>query len=141
MRQGAVWGAVLVAGFAAAVYFTRREPPGALAPPPPGPARGQLAPSSSREADLAHGKALFERSCMICHGPEGRGTQVGPGLVNAIYAPSHHADEAFHLAVQRGVKAHHWRFGDMPPVPDVPPDQVKLITAYVRDLQKKAGLF
>jgi hypothetical protein len=39
------------------------------------------------------------------------------------------------------VRAHHWQFGDMPPLPDVSPAEVKRITAYVRDLQKKAGLF
>lgn len=100
-----------------------------------------MEPSGSTEADLAHGKALFDRSCMACHGPEGRGSQAGPGLVNEIYVPKHHADEAFLLAVQRGVRAHHWRFGDMPPVPNLSPDQVKLIIAYVRDLQKKEGLF
>ena len=140
MRQAAVWGILLVLGFAAVAYLTRREPPGELAPPPQATSRGQTGPSS-REAGLAHGKALFDRNCMPCHGPESRGTQAGPGLVNEIYVPNHHADEAFLLAVQRGVRAHHWRFGDMPPVPGVSPDQVKLIIAYIRDLQKKAGLF
>jgi hypothetical protein len=61
--------------------------------------------------------------------------------VHRIYDPGHHADEAFLLAVRRGVRAHHWQFGDMPAVSAVSPDEVKLIIAYVRDLQKRAGIF
>ena len=141
MKRAAAWGVVLVLGFAAVAYLTRREPAGPPAPPTLGPASGQVAPSSSAEADLAHGRALFDRHCLACHGPEGRGSQAGPALVHAVYVPSHHADEAFLLAVARGVRAHHWRFGDMPPLPDVPPAQVKLIIAYLRDLQGKAGFF
>jgi hypothetical protein len=33
-----------------------------------------------------------------------------------------------------------WKFGDMPPVPGVTPDDVAHITAYVRMHQRKAGI-
>jgi mono/diheme cytochrome c family protein len=59
------------------------------------------------------GRAAFQRSCASCHGDVAQGTPTGPPLVHAIYRPGHHADEAFELAVRRGVRAHHWRFGDM----------------------------
>ena len=131
MRQAAVWGLLLLVGFAAAVHLTRRDPP---------PGRKEPA-TSAASAALAQGRALFERTCMACHGPEAAGSPQGPPLVHRIYEPGLHADEAFLLAVQRGVRAHHWRFGDMPPVPNVSPEEVKLITAYVRGLQKRAGIF
>ena len=61
-------------------------------------------------------------------------------FIDVIYEPNHHADAAFVLAVQRGVAAHHWKFGDMPPQPQVTIDEVRLITAYVRSLQQAAGI-
>jgi hypothetical protein len=57
-----------------------------------------------------------------------------------IYEPSHHADAAFTLAVRRGVRAHHWRFGDMPSLPHVTTVQTDEITRYVRFLQRQVGI-
>ena len=54
--------------------------------------------------------------------------------------PSHHGDAAFLFAVQRGVAAHHWRFGDMPPQPQVTAGEVEAIIPYVRWLQREAGI-
>lgn len=50
------------------------------------------------------------------------------------------ADIAFQLAVKNGVRAHHWQFGDMAPVPQVTPDDVAHITAHVRAEQRKVGI-
>jgi hypothetical protein len=55
--------------------------------------------------------------------------------LHAVYQASHHGDAAFELAVRNGVRAHHWRFGDMPPQPEVTGDAISQITAYVRWLQ------
>ena len=92
-------------------------------PPPPPPAnevqvvlRGIAATSPP---EVASGKTLFEQNCSVCHGPAGDGTTQGPPLVDIIYEPNHHADVAFVLAARNGVRAHHWRFGDMAPLPDV----------------------
>ncbi len=89
---------------------------------------------------LAGGEALFEASCASCHGTRALGTTIGPPLVHIIYEPAHHGDVAFIMAVERGVRAHHWRFGDMPPVPDVDREQVNEITAYIRHLQRLVGI-
>lgn len=91
-------------------------------------------------AELAAGKRLFEAGCQQCHGPEASGTDKGPPLVHVVYEPNHHSDAAFQRAVALGSIAHHWTFGDMPPVPGVTPDQVAEITAYVRWLQRQAGI-
>ena len=85
-------------------------------------------------------EALFGQSCASCHGSRASGSELGPPLVHHVYRPSHHADAAFHLAVLRGVRAHHWNFGDMPPVAGVTADQTRAITAYLRWLQRQAGI-
>ena len=73
-------------------------------------------------------------------GPAGDGTTQGPPLVHIIYEPNHHADVAFLLAARNGVQAHHWRFGDMPPVPGVTDEIVLEIVGYIRWLQRQVGI-
>lgn len=92
-------------------------------------------------AELAAGEGLFDANCASCHGEAALGTEVGPPLVHVFYEPSHHGDAAFVLAAERGVRAHHWRFGDMASVPAVTRDDVAAITAYVRWLQRQAGVY
>lgn len=57
-----------------------------------------------------------------------------------IYNPGHHADEAFLRAARNGVQQHHWRFGDMPPQPQVSDEQLVQIVRYVRELQQANGI-
>jgi len=91
-------------------------------------------------ADKYKGAELFRKSCSNCHGRDGNGSNQGPPLVHNTYNPNHHADLAFNLAVKNGVRRHHWRFGDMPPQPGVSPEAVGHIVAYVRALQRQAGI-
>jgi len=91
-------------------------------------------------AELAEGERLFNDTCARCHGAEAAGTDAGPPLVHIVYEPNHHADIAFQRAVALGAPAHHWRFGNMPPVPGVDEAAVERITAYVRWLQRRAGI-
>ncbi len=86
------------------------------------------------------GKALYANHCAGCHGGDLKGSEKGPPLLHKIYEPSHHADAAFQLAVANGVRAHHWKFGDMAPVKNVTPDDVAHITAFVRTEQRKVGI-
>ncbi len=91
-------------------------------------------------AELRPGEGLFRTHCAECHGEAAVGTDRGPPLVHPLYEPGHHADAAFLLAVQRGVRAHHWRFGDMAPIPEVSRDDATAIVGYVRWLQRAAGV-
>jgi mono/diheme cytochrome c family protein len=91
-------------------------------------------------AEFAWGEALYNASCAACHGVRAGGSGVGPPLVHDYYKPSHHGDAAFLLAAQRGVAAHHWRFGNMPPVRGVSDADVERITDYVRWLQREMGV-
>ncbi len=90
--------------------------------------------------DVARGQELFSTSCAACHGPTGEGTNAGPSFLNDVYVPSHHDDASFQLAVERGVQPHHWDFGPMPAVPGLDAQDVTDIVAYVRSLQREAGL-
>ena len=87
------------------------------------------------------GKLAFEAKCADCHGTNAAGQEgVAPPLVHKIYEPSHHGDGSFLLAAKNGVRAHHWRFGDMPPVEGITDGDVKMIVAYVRELQRANGI-
>lgn len=92
-------------------------------------------------AEALSGKQVFDRKCAQCHGADARGSVTGPPLVHSTYRPGHHADVSFTLAVRRGVQAHHWAFGSMPPQPDATAAEVAQITRYVRELQRANGIF
>ncbi len=88
------------------------------------------------------GERVFNAKCAVCHGRNAAGQQgIAPPLVHKIYEPGHHGDGAFMLAARTGVRAHHWRFGDMPPVEGVTDAEIDAIVAYVRALQKASGIF
>ena len=87
------------------------------------------------------GEAAFNENCAVCHGQNAAGQGgVAPPLVHIIYEPGHHGDAAFVRAARRGVRAHHWPFGDMPPVAGITDDEIGSIVAYVRALQRANGI-
>lgn len=86
------------------------------------------------------GRIAFDNTCATCHGDWGRGTEKGPPLIHRIYEPSHHADIAFTLAVQRGAKQHHWNFGNMPAQPQVSPEETEAIIRFIREVQEANGI-
>ena len=96
-------------------------------------------PNLSEKAQA--GEAAFNANCALCHGANAAGTGLGPPLVHEIYEPGHHPDFSFRNAAQNGVPAHHWQFGNMPPMPMVSEDDVEKIICYVRELQRANGIF
>ncbi|MXQ07838.1 c-type cytochrome [Alphaproteobacteria bacterium GH1-50] len=87
------------------------------------------------------GKRAFEAKCIACHGENAAGVDgSGPPLVHKIYEPGHHGDAAFWLATQNGVRAHHWNFGNMPPIDGLTQGDVAAIVAYIRALQTANGI-
>ncbi len=103
------------------------------------------APAMARKAQVpaeyARGEELFNANCAKCHGEGGRGTDKGPPFLHRLYRPDHHGDQSFHFAAQRGVIAHHWRFGNMPRIEDIKEGDVNEIVAHVRWLQRQAGIY
>lgn len=93
------------------------------------------------DAKAQMGERAFEAACAACHGTAAAGQNgVAPPLVHKTYEPSHHGDAAFLMAVQNGVRSHHWKFGDMPPVSGLTASDVGNIVAYVRALQRENGI-
>jgi mono/diheme cytochrome c family protein len=86
------------------------------------------------------GLERFKASCAPCHGEAALGTAQGPPLVHIYYEPGHHSDTAFRMAVARGVPQHHWNFGNMPPIDGIGPQDLDALIAYVRWLQREAGI-
>ncbi len=88
---------------------------------------------------VAEGDVLYQAKCAACHGVDLRGTAAGPPHLSVIYNPEHHGDGAFAVAVVNGVKAHHFDFGSMPPIPNVSEDDFIRILAYIRETQRTEG--
>ncbi len=135
---------IIAAGVGLWMYL---QAPASDAPPEAG-----AAPAASTEPMVAvklpqgltavaqDGAILFERSCADCHGENAAGSGKGPPLVHRIYEPNHHGDQAFQLAARNGVRAHHWKFGNMPARPEVTEPEILAIIAYVRELQRANGI-
>jgi len=107
-----------------------------------GGARAQSAPAPAPGffPNSAKGGRLYQEKCASCHGKDLRGTDKGPPQIHIYYVPNHHSDAAYQVAVKNGVRQHHWRFGDMPPIAGLSPEDVGHIVAFIRREQKNAGL-
>ena len=130
-RQWIVLGVLVVAIAAAWIWFAQLRSGASSV--------SVTMPELSRSAKTGQGH--FEMYCALCHGGSGGGTDQGPPLAHKIYEPGHHSDGAFFLAVQRGVRQHHWSFGDMPAQPQVTRGQAALIVEFIREVQAANGIF
>lgn len=116
----------------------------AAAPAPQTPSTGALV-AVTMPAELSEpariGQTAFNAVCAACHGEYGAGRDgYGPPLIHKIYEPSHHGDMSFQLAVQNGVRAHHWKFGNMPAQSGLTAADVTAIVAFVREVQRENGI-
>jgi len=89
---------------------------------------------------VAQGAEIYAANCAVCHGVDLQGTDTGPPFLNVIYAPNHHADEAFQRAVLGGVVAHHWNYGTMAAIDGLDRAEVALVVEFVRAEQEAAGI-
>ncbi|SFE18300.1 Cytochrome C oxidase, cbb3-type, subunit III [Sulfitobacter brevis] len=142
MKWGIIIGAVL-AVVAGLFYFGQQGGTGQSAETAalPEGALAEVSLPASLTQEEQMGERAFAAVCADCHGTNAQGQDgVAPPLVHKIYEPSHHGDMAFLLAAKNGVRAHHWKFGNMPPVAGVTQSDVTNIVAYVRALQRANGI-
>ncbi len=104
------------------------------------PTATQSTTAIDRGPTVYDGEGSFQNRCAVCHGQLADGTATGPPLVNRLYEIGHHPNFSFHNAVNNGVTAHHWNFGDMPPIPNVDSAEIDAIICHVRDLQRAEGV-
>ena len=99
--------------------------------------------SQNPKVPFQYGRGMlkFQEKCSACHGQWAEGTaDKGPPLVHIYYVPSHHDDDSFYRAAHSGVNAHHWHFGDMPPVQGVTDQDIGQIVQFVRWWQSENGI-
>ena len=141
MKQRTIWllgSALVVAGLIATGAFNTGGPTTA---PSDAQAMITVVVPASLSASAQAGQSAFDATCAACHGSNAAGLDgIAPPLVHKIYEPSHHADYAFEMAITLGVRAHHWRFGDMPAQTGVSQTEAQNIIVYVRELQRANGI-
>lgn len=87
------------------------------------------------------GKVAFETVCATCHSKSLRGTDNGPPLLHAYYAPgAGHGDDVVLATIANGTKSHHWKFGDMPRPEGLKSGQEKDVLTYIRAMQAANGI-
>ena len=148
-RNGWILVSVLIAGLGVLIFrLTGPSEPSVNSMTPPDLADVEdgeaiadvVLPESFSEIAMI-GKRVFEAKCADCHGKNGAGQNgVAPPLVHRIYEPGHHGEGAFLSAAKNGVQSHHWDFGNMPPIEGLTGGDVKMIVAYVRELQRANGI-
>jgi mono/diheme cytochrome c family protein len=146
MRISMVVGLVAVLSLAGYFYTTTRDQPvevtatGATDAAAPRRALAQVVvPELSGNAAI--GEKVFNAKCSACHGKNASGIDgAAPPLVHKIYEPSHHGDGAFLVAARNGVRSHHWKFGNMPPVEGITDAEIGLVVDYIRTMQRANGI-
>lgn len=134
-------GAMAVAVAGAAYYTTTRSQSQEATASPAGAALVAVTLPATLSPQAQTGKQAFDAVCAACHGVAAAGKDgFGPPLVHVIYEPNHHADIAFYRAAENGVRAHHWRFGDMPAQKGLTKGDLANIVTYVRELQRANGI-
>ena len=132
--------AAIAAGIAAAAFWTNGSSKRPAADASAGNVAAEVVVPTTFSAEAQMGERAFNGVCATCHGANAAGSKLGPPLVHRIYEPSHHGDQAFEMAAANGVRAHHWRFGDMPPQPALTKADLRTVIAYVRELQRANGI-
>lgn len=97
------------------------------------------AADATRASSGGKGAQVYARSCAQCHGADLRGTTRGPSQFSEVYEPGHHPDASYRSAIVNGVAAHHWAFGDMPPVEGLDGTEIDAVIAYIRGRQTDHG--
>jgi mono/diheme cytochrome c family protein len=137
--------------FAAGVLVTgcaRDQPESDTTTPaatPPRQTAPQPAPPVTGNQIVALGDSIFHGQvaggiCYTCHGPDAKGTQLGPNLTDMEWLNGDGSEEFIVRTVTNGVPAPKKYPGMMPPMGQMlSPDQVRAVAAYVYSLSRPPG--
>jgi mono/diheme cytochrome c family protein len=106
----------------------------------PGPPPGQLPQGVSAEQGN-EGRTLYRTACVMCHGEGGKGTQLGPSLVDATWTQGTGSFEEITRVVTEGAAATE-EFGvPMPPRGNgtMTDEQIRAVSAYTYSLARPGG--
>ena len=98
-----------------------------------GPPAGPPNPYAGNAEAIAEGRDIYNEHCLTCHGPDGAAGEMGPALGAQARRYAQSTDAQIFTAIKTGVPN-----TLMPPIPDIPDDQVWKITAYIRGLRGTA---
>lgn len=113
---------------------------GAEAPGDSGPPPGQL-PQGVTAQQGDEGRQLYRGNCVMCHGEGGRGTQLGPSLVDAEWSRGSGTFEEVIQVVTEGAPATERFRVPMPPRGNgaLTDEQIRAVAAYTFSLARPAG--
>jgi hypothetical protein len=98
-------------------------------------------PESQRSISIWAWSAEISGKMFRVPWPMAEGTaDKGPPLIHPYYKPSHHDDDSFYRAALSGVQAHHWHFGNMPPVEGITNQDIGQIIQFIRWWQRENGI-
>ena len=88
--------------------------------------------------DVAGGRggAIFGANCASCHGAALEGSDLGPSLLDPMYASDQMSDDRFRSAVRNGVEETRWEFGPMPAMGGLGDAQIDELLGFVRASQE-----
>jgi mono/diheme cytochrome c family protein len=101
------------------------------------PAPGARAlPAGSDPKMAARGRKLFAETCTVCHGPDVKGTQLGPSLVDAEWLQGSGTVPEIEQAIRAGVPEPQEYPVPMPPLGGgtYTPEEVRALAVYVYSL-------
>lgn len=85
---------------------------------------------SKDKAEIADGKAIFDKNCIACHGKVGEGTNIAPNLTDKFWKHGGSIKHVFttikYGIVEKGMKS--WE-------KDLKPDQIRNVASYILSLQ------
>lgn len=92
--------------------------------------------------DVAGGRggAIYGANCAACHGAALEGTDLGPSLLDPMYASGQLSDDRFRSAVRNGVEETRWEFGPMPAMGGLGDDQIDELLGFVRASQEATSV-
>jgi mono/diheme cytochrome c family protein len=134
--KGRIWRVTYHGGPNARLASAAQPAEGAAQAPPPAAATSGAAPvpPGATADQVAKGGELFRGgTCGACHGPDAKGTALGPDLTAGTWMWSDGSLAALHDTIQKGVPVPKKYRSPMPPMggQQLSPDDLAAISAYV----------